>query len=238
MNLKNKKIIAREILIFLSTLVISLVTYGVVSVFTNYHSRKITSIQLQIDNTKNAADNLSLNYNSKLENQIEYAKVYYEAVGNSEESRKYIFFNKSGIAYQLKDGNLQLFDVYNKIENPLFPQKRPASTKKINSKKKGKTNSFDELDLNEGLFQTTYDKKYIQINTILPNDLKSKNESNNLYSKIDSLKRVSTIHEQKVFDNSELWDCVFSVLILTITILFGVRYVIYMIKWSIKTLKQ
>ncbi len=76
MILQTKKIIAREFLVLITTLIIGIIAFLSIYPYNIYHQNQVETINAQILIKKKISDSLSQSYNKKLDRQVWFSNKY------------------------------------------------------------------------------------------------------------------------------------------------------------------
>jgi len=229
MDLKSRKIIAREFLLILLALTIALIGFFILYPYNFYKVYQIKNLDEKYEVNNHFFDSLMSTGRRKKQKQIEFHKdllsfIYYDNHHKSDPFESFRYDNINQAVYK-PDGNLTLFDTtLNFFDN---------SALEFNLKK-----SFDQFRDHFGYSTIDKFKKFILENSINENDI------------IDSQKAVIIDHEINEINNrrykfkSQIFSfdkqLQFSLMILLFIgiVFFPVRYLYYCLLWSIRILKE
>jgi len=213
MKLNRKKIIAREFLILMSCIGISILAYIGTLPYNYIISSNIKNSEKQIKPLNNQIDSLERAYNTKIEKHKwffrEIVDRYGPDIGYS--SYKELWTRLS---------EFQKSDSIDYKWNNVWSQDVIKITKEIGFK--------DGKDFNQFIIEYSLNKQE-QID---------EENANKIRKNVDSLKRQIRYKENRLLDSEgQIYFGLICLIIMAI-IAFPVRYLIYSIRWSMKTLKQ
>lgn len=214
MNIKTKKIIAREFLIFLICVVIALVTFLTIYPYNYFKRNQIDSLTKEISEKKLISDSLSKSYKLKTEKQFWFTDKY---------------ISKFDLPRN-KDYNNA------KVWNRLYEIAKSDSVRY----KWEKTWDKELIAFNKELgFDTPQSfQNFILTNIIYTKDIEQNKAAEKINSEVDILQnKMSETYKKIVSTESQLRTAGLA-FIISVVILFLFRYLFYGIKWSIRTLKQ
>ncbi len=81
-------------------------------------------------------------------------------------------------------------------------------------------------------------KNFIDANIIISDDIKRNNEASNMKAEIKSLNKEKEYAQSKIFSFEKQFQFALIAFIVSLSLLFIMRYIFYGIKWFIKTLNQ
>lgn len=208
-----KKTIAREILFFLAILSITLLTYSVLLLKNKYHESKTENLLTEISTNKKIYDNLSIPYLNKIKN---HKLLYAQFCVNLDTTKSDDKYNNPEKIWKffveiIKEDSL----IYNKWDADLIENWKPIG---LNTAK----------EFNSFIINNTYNK----------NDTINLNKSKLFLIKINEDRRNKNYHELNIMTSEDIWDFSKMVLIISILILFCIRYVIFIFIWCLKTIKN
>jgi hypothetical protein len=213
MNVRWKKIVARECLVFFSLVGIVLLTYIVILVFNHFKSNEVSRLEVETHLKRVAADSVVQNVWQKNETQNEFTKSYVRYFKLSKEE-----FTNSKVwnqFYKVARADSMAYKWENEYKDWAVPF----------LKKQG-FNSPDE-------FQSFILKNILNTKDINDNRLAIK-----LYAERDSLQSKLDTARKKIVTTNGLTRTIWITVAISFFVLFVIRYIYYAIKWSIKTLKQ
>lgn len=215
MNNKIKKIIAREFLLLIFALLIGVLTYLCVYPYNAYKRYKIESYSASVVEKTKLSDSLSRVFNAK---QHKHSWFFYK-VSDS-------FDITTDTILNTKDKLWKRFDRFSQNDSIVYRWKNKFNQEIIEFFKSigFKTPEY----LNEFIVRNRI-SKLDSSNFILSNTLKKEVEKINIY-KIVNTNQILT-KEQQV-------KLTLKVFLYALILIYGVRYFIYAILWSIKTIKQ
>jgi len=210
MELRTKKIIAREFLILTLTLAAGIVCFLCTYLYNYYLNNQADNLNKKIaDNTK-TVDSLRYSYNQKME-------------------KKNWFYEKLISKFDYERDSLD------KVWNRLDDLAKKDSIK-FRWEKWGKVVVATNKEI--GLGTPEVFKAFIESNRIQTTDIEKYNQSLNVNKELTKLNTDKREIEDKRFSYNEQLSFGFKSLIFISMILFGLRYLFYAIKWSLKVLKQ
>lgn len=214
MQLKTKKRIAKEVLLFLGSGLLALIIYLLVYPYNWYCSSKSDGVQTLISSKIIQSDSLSSQYNSKIKQQQwfydENLKEYdVAAMGYNSYSdlwkRLEVIYNADSIEYKYsKIWDKALIELLNKI----------------------------------GFQNAQMFKEFVAKNIPTQTDKINKSKSDELKREITKLNSEKRIWELKTMTTDEQMQFAFKAFIFTLIILYPFRFLFWLIIWSLKTLKQ
>ncbi|CAN1560202.1 hypothetical protein MCERE19_02598 [Spirosomataceae bacterium] len=206
MEMRHKKIIAKEILLLIVSMVIGLLSYVSIYFYNYYLKINIDEYTQQINKKSLLSDSLSRPYTIKSERQYEFTNKFKNKFND-------IFLeNESYINARLwEDLNKNRFD-------PKFWQ-----ILKVN-------------DLGFGNIQEF--AAFVENNLITSSEITLRNESRKLKKDIRFLESKIRILNAKIINSDKQKFIPKYILIFILIICFLIRYLYFLIIWSIKTLKR
>lgn len=215
MELKTKKIIAREFIIlttvFFMGLILLLSTFPYNAIIRN----KVESQNYKISYKTKLADSLDNNYLTKIENQEWYLNEYINT-------------------YSVNSNK------FSDLRDKLWVLLKNLSTEdSINYKWENEWGEgFESFNKNLGFSNPQELKTFIERNIITKLDSSNHDSAFIIKSEIYSLSENKNELEKKILSKEERKALWLKILFYCYFILFVIRYLFYCIKWSIKTLKQ
>jgi hypothetical protein len=214
MNIKAKKIVAREFLIFIACITIAIMTFSTIYLLNYCKEYQIHSLSRDIDTKSDFSDSLSRPYRLITKKQFEFTEKY---------KSRFDFYTKQDYS------NVKIWDKLYDI------------AKSDSIKYKWETTWDKELVtfIKELGFHTPESfKTFILSNNLSKDDIKRNQEATKINLEINILlNNRSGISNTIVSTNNQLKISVFAFLI-SLIILFIFRYIFYGVTWSIRTLKQ
>lgn len=207
----NQKIIAREFLVLITTLIIGIIAFLSIYPYNIYHQNQVETINAQILIKKKISDSLSQSYNKKLDRQVWF-------------SNKYI--NKF---------NLPGWSNNDKVWKRLSDLSEKDS---IRFKCKSWDRELISFVQESGFETPEAFKNFIDANIIISDDIKRNNEASNMKAEIKSLNKEKEYAQSKIFSFEKQFQFALIAFIVSLSLLFIMRYIFYGIKWFIKTLNQ
>jgi len=220
MNLTTKKTISREILILLSSIGISLIFFFGTFGYNFYKVVRSNYLFQDINTKEKELDQLSVSFESKQKQHIWYftisSPIYSNVGSNKEYDTEKEFWN-----YSLKYTNIDTI------------------TKKWKEITEGEYGKLYLTYYKENGFTSPMSiKEFIENNTISNKDSTDYTKSLIVRNEITELKsQRNTLLESKLsFDEQKRYGYISFISLLSV--LFGLRYIYYLTKWCIKTLKE
>jgi hypothetical protein len=213
MNLKSKKIIAREFLFFLLTILLGIIFFLFTFAYNRYYHSKVESLNQEISLLLKSTDSLSNAYKSKSEKQQWFADKFEYEFSDTMQSAKNVLWKRLS--------NLETKDSLKIILDDNI-----------------KHDDFKKFVTKIG-FSTSKDfRVFVQSNIISPKEINAYNDSIDLLNKIAQLSTNADHYEHKNLNFEEqLWIGVLAAIFLIIP-LFLFRYLFFAVKWSIKVLRN
>ena len=214
MNKRVKKIIAREFLILLVLIVLTSLVFVCVYPYNSYQKNKIEKIDSSINEKEKLTENLHKSVNEKIkEQEWFYEKVSSEFdITNSEYSELKTLWP---ILQRIAENDSTEYRWNNKWEKSLIDFHKSIGFKN------GK-----ELEA------------FIEKNSISSNDSIQLKKSEKIRAEIGKLKEQRTELKYKTLNDNDKLDLVGGIGLALFGILFILRYLIYAVKWSLRTLKE
>jgi hypothetical protein len=214
MNIKTKKIIAREFLLLLLSIAIAIFTFLFIYFYNYFEQIQIDSFKKDISVKKSISDSLSKSYTQKSEKQFWFTNKY---------------ASKFDISINGDYTNAKLW-------NRLYEIAKSDSMKFIweNSWPKELITFIKELGFETPeIFQS-----FILNNMLNSKDLEKDREAQKINLETELLEtKIDESYNKIVIPENQIRTAWVS-FIIAIIVLFFLRYVFFGIKWSIKTLKQ
>jgi hypothetical protein len=215
MRLQIKKIIAREFLILIVTICIGLLAFSLTYPYNFCRQHQVDNLTNKIITKENLADSLSTSFDTKIKKKKWLNKKLNEEFDLSSDTiyLDSIWIRLVSLAQNdsIKfrwDGNKNWIEIW----TPFF--------KKI------------------GFNNPSSLQEFILTNNINKSDIENNNSSLKIKDEIKSLKLQKREIENKILSYYEQVNFGIVTLIIFGIILFGLRYVVYSVKWSLKILKQ
>ena len=244
MKLNTKKIIAREFLILLSALIVSLIILGIIYSLNSFRKSKITNLSKEIQNNYIKSESLKSQYESKKGTQIWFHNALYSFIYDFnhptkiEKKQENIFseydllpsrasnYAKNIKPINQKDGNLLEFDT------------------SLNYFRKNKILDFD-LEKNFPAFSKNFGfaslekfKKYLGEYSINSNDILNHDKALGIDLFTSSLVKKRNDLKSSVISIYGQYLKSLKVFLILLFLLFPIRYIYYTVKWSTRILKQ
>ncbi len=214
MQLKTKKKIAKEVLLFFSGGLLALIIYLLIYPYNWYCSSKYDSIQKVIASKTIQADSLANEYNLKSKQQ----QWFYDV--NSKE------YDVAALGYK------SYADLWNRIEAIYKSDSIEYKYSKTWSKE-----LIEVLD-KIGFHNVQMFKQFIEKNILTQIDKANKSKSDDIKSEILKLDSEKYRWELKAFTSNEQMKFAIKALIIILIIFYPVRLLFWLIVWSLKTLKE
>jgi hypothetical protein len=215
MKLVVKKVIAREILIIFIVLSLGIITYLVTCAINTYKWNKIEIQSSKIIKNMKLNDSLSVTYRAKIDKRTwffnQFNNHYELSLDTAFDERDEIW--KKFDKWSLNDS------IHYKWEHDFVNENR---------------NFFKSIGFpNSKILQSFFDKYRL-------NKIESSNYDSSLVikSEIDILFKKNNEYESGIFSKNEQIDLTLNVLYVLFVLMFLIRYLFCLIKWSLKTLKQ
>jgi hypothetical protein len=214
MKLTTKKFIAREFLIMTLVLILGLISFLCTYQYNALKRNKVKNNKNEISKKTKQADSLSISYKSKLHNRS-------------------WFFQKFSNYYDLTD------DTINTSEK-IWIRLDYLALKDSIKYNWGKVWDKDIVAFNKEIGFSNPDSfhSFIDKNRISKIDSSNYYSSLALNSEIALLSKSKNDNENKILTYNEQTEFGLNALIIYFIVFFGIRYLFYSIKWSLKTLKQ
>jgi hypothetical protein len=214
MNIKTKKIIAREFLIFLICIAIGIVTFLTIYPYNYFKRNQIDGLTKDISEKRKLSDSLSKSFRLKTEKQFWFTDKY---------------TSKFDLPKDKDYNNAKLWD-------RLYEIAKSDSVKY----KWEKTWDKELIAFNKELgFDTPKSfQDFILTNIIYTKDIEQNKSATAINSEVDIIQnKISETSKKIVSTENQIRTAGLSFIIAVIILLF-LRYIFYGIKWSIRTLKQ
>lgn len=214
-----KKVLAREILIFLTSIVICFFCFIATFGYNLWKNSKIENLKNQIIFTKDKAEKLDNNFNYKERNHIWYYKAMVREMNS----------DQSGVIKT--EGDFWNYTTGSKIFGNVDTVKARWNGK---WNKNGLTGHFKNIG-----FLTPQ-----KLNDFIIQKSMTSEDSLNHKKSIQVLKSLDGLHEQisdldfSKLDSSEQIQFALQIFIILFGLLFICRYIFYLIRWCILTLKN
>jgi hypothetical protein len=212
MELKYKKIIARELLCLTAAISLSVIAYFCVYPYNSYYQRQAALItDSSFFNTK-LGDSLGASFKTKQQQQDWFTDQY---------TAKFHLTNSAKYRQEIWNHMQQLAE-----QNNIGHQWQTLDPRIINFLREIKINSAAQ-------FQT-----FIQQNIITDSDKQNKLAAEKTYAQPVVVDKGKEAVKEKILSSSEQMNFAENVFFLMIILFFGVRYLVYFIKWCVVTLQQ
>ena len=212
MRKQSKKIIAREFLLLILTVVVSVVVFLFTYICNSYHTNASEKIENKIFSMMASVDSLVFQFNNKTNKQT----WFYNKINEIIDVDEYVSAEK------LWEGQLELAKI-DSIRWPWLDKnfiEEAAFLKKIG-------------------FESDSDvRKFILVNTISELDSSNRSKSVELRNEIKNLEKSKINHEEHILTFKDQIVVLQYSMCTLLFIFFIFRYLIYSIKWSIKTLRE
>jgi hypothetical protein len=215
MKIETKKIIAREFLFLISTLVLGVVFYLSIFPFNVYQKQQADNLRDSINSRTNLADSLSNSIKIKLDNQFWFTDKYLDRYNDLPKSRKKandkIWFK---FKFWLENDSI----IYN--WDNVWDKEFISFLNSIGFKKGTDFQYFIQHNVNN------------RIDSL--NNINAKK----LSLTIGRLRIKENTYRKKLFSSKDQWHISVRVFMISLIFLFGLRYIFFGIKWSISTLQR
>jgi hypothetical protein len=205
-----KKIFAKEVLVLLVCLSLTLLSFFVVQIFNYYQQYTIDkNVSLVIENEKFISE-LQKEYKPKIEKQ---SRIYKGLISNynleKHNSPSKVWKRTKDLIG--KDSMRNVFQSNESFEKTFFTVLE--------------VNNYEDFTVN------------FKINTLTPIDSLNQLKSDSLISVNNNLTSYNGIVQNKMFNKIEKKQFIFNFFLITLFISFGLRYFILLFKWSINNYK-
>jgi len=214
MNIKSKKILAREFLIFIVMVVFGVIIFACLYFYNSYQENKIDHISELITNKEFKIDSLQNPVNIKIERQDWYYK---------EITKDFNFTIPQ--ARELKTFWSMVY--------------RIAKNDSINYRWNNQwSDNVIKFHNNIGFNTPKELEEFIIVNTLSENDSLKLKKVIDYKDEIYGLEKQKENRERKIISDWRMKDWTIAIIISLICIFFVFRYLFYAIKWSLRTLKS
>lgn len=213
MNLQTKKIIAKEFLVLTLVLGLGLICFLSIYPYNAYRNSQVENLSKNINVKTKLVDSLRYSYNSKAEKQ----NWYFEKVSSE-------FDHDS--KYNTKE------KVWNRLDDLAKKDSIKFKWEKVWSKELIAFNKEVGFETPESF------KVFIEANRIQKLDTDKYNQSLKPNQEVTQLTADKSEIENKTLLSGQQFEFGIKSLIFLSIIFFGLRYLFYAIKWSLKVLKQ
>ena len=211
MKVRTKKIIAKEFILAVITLTISIIAFFITFPYDYNFNRKINKLNTSIDKMIKTADSLSADYDKKADNQDYFFSE---------------FNNKYGEFYKSKE------ELFIRLDELLKKDSIKIKWEKVWDK------DLINLHISLGFPNSESFINFLSQNIITDNDRAFKNESDSLKIKIEGSKLKINIFNSKKLTFADRINFSLMIFLCVIFFLFLLRYIFYGIQWSLKILKD
>ena len=212
MKHNTKKIIAREFLILTLVLILALLCFFGTYLYNYYRESQSDKLKKIITEKTKLVDSLSHSYNLKNKTQnLFYDKFKAKFTDAKEDSKEKVWNRLNDLAVK---------------DSIKFKWEHSWEKEVVAFNREQGFNTPEEF------------KEFIEANRINTSEIENYTKSINLNQEISTLNSEKNEAENKVLLFSEQIDFAIKSLLLFAVIFFGLRFLFYGIKWSIKTLKQ
>ncbi len=214
MNKKVKKIIAREFLILLALIVLTSLIFICVFPYNSYQKNNIDKIDKSLSEKEKLTENLHKSVDEKIENQ-EW------------------FFEKLSSEFDITNSE------YSELKT-LWPiLQRIAENDSIEHRWNNKwEKSLTDFHKGIGFKNGKELETFIEKNSISSDDSIQLKKSEEIRKEITELKKQRAEFKYKILNDNDKLDLVGGIGVTLFGILFLLRYLIYAVKWSLRTLKE
>lgn len=213
MKLKTKKLIAREVLLLSGSAILASFIFLSTYPYNWYYQSNSEHIYLSIKAKEKEADSLCRSYDDKKKHQ----DWFY-------------------------DENKKRYDVTVNFSSPRAMWERIAEIYRTDSIEYKYRHVWQKelIDvLNEiGFHNVTDFKKFVSQNLITAEDDSNKVKSNQIKEELSSLRRIRAANDQKIIDLPGQVRFGFRVFIILLFILYPLRFLFILLRWSLLTLRQ
>ena len=214
MQLRTKKVIAREFIILLIAILLVAGAFGGTYIYNSMQNNQALQLDDTIVKKTAMADNLAKSYKLKRKNQQWFYDKNNEIVDltHTELNSPYKLWQR--LDYLAATDSIQI-----KLDSVWTPEIKELLV----------TIDFDNP------------KKliaFIDKNRITETDSTDFATSTSVNTEIEKVKKVKAVYKAKMFSVDQQKNFTLTILGITLIVLFGLRYLIYSISWSVKILKQ
>jgi hypothetical protein len=214
MQLKTKKLIAREFIFFIITALLVLITFACTYFYNYTQNSNATKFDAVILNRTAMADSLAKPYKTKLKNQ----QWFYDK-NNEIVDLKNTEFNSPSKLWQRLDYLAAADSIKIKIDSFWTPEIKALLV----------TIDFDNPEKLTA---------FIDKNRITQDDSTDYNKSVLTTADVGKLKKERALYSAKILSTNQQFQFTLWISLIFFIALFGLRYLFYAIRWSIKILKQ
>lgn len=214
MNKKVKKIIAREFLILLASIILTSIIFLCVFPYNSFQKSNIDKIDNSLIEKEKLTENLNKTVNQKIENQ----EWFFEKLSN-----------EFDIANSENSKLKTLWPILQKIaENDSIEHRWNNKWEK----------SLKDFHKRIGFKNATDLEAFIKRNSISLNDSIQLKKSDKIRKEITELKNRRTEFKGKILNENAKFKLAGGIGVILFGILFLLRYLIYAVNWSVGTLKE
>ena len=213
MNKKTKKIIAREFLFFLTLLIISGLFLIAVFPYNSYKERKVDNYGLKINDLNSEIEKISGKAYKKLKQQ----NWYHSKISDE--------FNVNKPPYN------RIEKLWKQLQNLAI---QDSLKLKWSDQWSEKVKNFHQnLGFNNGdEFQS-----FVLLNSLTQSDSTSLSKSELKRAELLKLEKLRDMNERDIMNENNVMNLLSILITILFIVMFILRYLIYAVKWSLKTLK-
>jgi hypothetical protein len=215
MKLTTRKIIAREFLMFILVVLIGLISFLVTYPYNYYRNSQVENLNAQITIRTNLKKSLPETYITKKENQDWFYNKHIEEFGN---------------VYKTYTSE----ELWKRLEKLAKSDSIIIRWDKVWSKDNQTINFFNRIGFSNPI--KLHD--FIKTNSFNKSELKNESKYETLDNEISTLNNSKIDNNDKVLSYNMQIDIFKYSLIVCLFVLFGLRYLYYAVRWSLKTLKE
>ena len=213
MNLKTKKILAREFLILISAVILTFLFFCSIYIYNYSTHYQLNRLDSAIFLNSSRADSLKKTYDIKLNNQESY-------------------FNSVTSEFDLTKSG------YNTCDKLWERLAFLAKTDSIKNRWDEQNGNFRTFHIKLGYNNPLSFKKFIESNILTNQEISNYNKRIDINKILIQLNQQRNNKETEIISRQNQLNYSFKVLIILLVILFGIRYLVYIIIKSVKILKQ
>jgi hypothetical protein len=213
MKLNKKKIIAREFLIVMVCAIVFVLAYLGTLPYNYFVNFKIDNLENESQPIKDSIETLTKSFSDKIGKQKWFVNEFekFSATGSS--------YNKYTELWERLEYLEKADSIQDKWENVWGSESK-------------------EIIQKVGFSNGHQFEQFIESNSLSTNEINQKNSIIPLNNELDKINSRIRTEKYKVLDADEKTEFALACLIIFGVLSFPLRYLIYVIRWSIKTLKQ